>query len=93
MSSIYKWEVEVTERHDKQKPYAPENGQPLRFKIGDPVIYTNENGISFPLRVTGFYHRPAVPDALYANGARYLLDWECPWFPVIESRLQHDESR
>jgi hypothetical protein len=64
----------------------------LRFKAGDPVIYTNPAGIEFPLRVTGFYQRPASPCGQYANGARYLLDWDCPWFPVPESRLRLDES-
>ncbi len=34
-----------------------------------------------------------VADGMYANGARYLLDWDCPWFPVAESRLRLDESR
>ena len=93
MSSHHEWAEEVTARHDALKPYAPENGQPLRFKVGDPVIYTNPAGIEFPLRITGFYRRPASPDAMYANGARYLLDWECPWFPVRQSCLRPDESR
>ena len=39
------------------------------------------------------YERPAAPDGMYAKGARYLLDWECPWFPVVESCLRLDESR
>ena len=93
MSSHHEWVQEVAEQHDKQKPYAPENGQPLSFKIGDPVIYKNPAGIEFPLRVIGFYQRPALPDGMYANGARYLLDWDCPWFPVAESGLRLDESR
>ena len=82
-----------TAQHDEQKPFAPENGQPLLFKAGDPVIYTNQAGIEFALRVTGFYERPTTPDGMYAKGARYLLDWDCPWFPAVESCLRLDESR
>lgn len=93
MSSHQEWEEEVTAQHDAQKPFAPENGQPLRFKIGDPVIYTNPAGIDFPLRVTGFYQRPDSPDGMYATGARYLLDWNSPWYPVPESRLRLDATR
>lgn len=88
MSSHWEWAEEVTAQHDAQKPFAPENGQPLRFGIGDAVIFTNDAGIEFPLRVTGFYKRPASPDGMYARGARYLLDWDCPWFPVAESCLR-----
>lgn len=93
MSSHHEWAEEATARHDAQKPFAPENGQPLQFKAGEPVIYTNPAGIEFALRVTGLYERPASPDGMYANGARYLLDWDCHWFPVAESRLRLDESR
>ncbi|MBO0501830.1 hypothetical protein KXR69_26435 [Ralstonia holmesii] len=93
MSSHWEWAEQVTAQHDAEKPFAPENGQPLRFKVGDPVIYTNPAGLEFALRVTGFYERPASPDGMYAKGARYLLDWECPWFPVVESCLRLDESR
>lgn len=88
MSSHHDWAVEVTARHDVQKPFAPENGESLRFNMGDLVIYTNPAGIEFPLRITGSYQRPAKPDGMYARGARYLLDWECPWFPVDESCLR-----
>ncbi|MDF1482035.1 hypothetical protein [Extensimonas sp. H3M7-6] len=63
------------------------------FKSGDPVIYTNPAGLEFALRVAGFYDRPTAPDGMYAKGARYLLDWGCPWFPVAESCLRMDESR
>ena len=93
MSSHWEWAEQVTAQHDAEKPFAPENGQPLRFKVGDPVIYTNPAGLEFALRVTGFYERPAAPDGMYANGARYLLDWDCHWFPVAESCLRPDESR
>lgn len=88
MSSHHEWAERVTAQHDAAKPFAPENGQPLRFKVGDSVIYTNDAGIDFPLRVTGFYQRPASPDGMYANGGRYLLNWECPWFPASEAKLR-----
>lgn len=93
MSSHQEWVEEITAQHDAEKPFAPENGQPLKFKIGDPVIYTNEDIGTFRLRVTGFYTRPAGPCGRYATGSRYLLDWNCPWFPAEEAQLRLDESR
>ena len=55
MSSHHDYILEITAEHDAFKPFPPENGQPLRFKIGDAVIYTNEFGAQFRRRVTGFY--------------------------------------
>ncbi|MDR2112887.1 MAG: hypothetical protein LBQ62_07295 [Candidatus Accumulibacter sp.] len=92
MSSHHEWVAEVVARHDAEKPFAPENGQPLRFKAGDCVIYTNPYGVEFRFRITGFY-RPEQPCALYARGARYLVNSSSPWYPVSESRLRPDESR
>ncbi len=93
MSSHHDWVEEITAEHDKDKPFAPENGQPLRFKVGDPVIYTNDAGFKFRRRITGFFERTDKACGLYARGARYMLDWSTPWFPVPESRLQLDGSR
>ncbi|MBN0545410.1 hypothetical protein JTM37_36410, partial [Pseudomonas aeruginosa] len=73
------------------KPFAPENGQPLRFKIGDAVIYTNEYGVQFRRCVTWFY-RPSGLCGHYARGARYLLNSTSPWVPVSESSLRPDDS-
>lgn len=87
MSSHWDYEKRVCEQHDRERPFAPENGEPLRFAVGDEVIFTNDAGIEFPLRVTGFY-RPEGPCSLYATGRRYLLDWSCPWFPVREASLR-----
>ncbi|WP_439709483.1 hypothetical protein, partial [Delftia tsuruhatensis] len=70
MSSHHDYITEITAQHDALKPFAPENGQPLRFKIGDAVIYTNEYGAQFRCRVTGFY-QPTGLSGLYARGARY----------------------
>jgi hypothetical protein len=64
--------------------------QPLRFKIGDAVIYTNEFGAQFRRRVTGFY-QPTEPSGLYAR-RRYYLNSTSPWMPVAESSLRPDDS-
>ena len=91
MSSHHDYIIEITAQHDALKPFAPENGQPLRFKIGDAVIYTNEFGAQFRRCVTGFY-RPAGLSGLYARGARSLLNSSSPWMPVSESSLRPNES-
>jgi hypothetical protein len=91
MSTHWKWAERVAAQHDREKPFAPENGRPLKFKPCDRVVYTNPQGVSFSLRVIGFYERSAEPDGMYASGARYLLDWECPWYPVAESCLRFPE--
>ncbi|HEJ2164923.1 TPA: hypothetical protein SLW49_000617 [Pseudomonas aeruginosa] len=91
MSSHNDYIIEITAQHDALKPFAPENGQPLRFKIGDAVIYTNEFGAQFRRRVTGFY-RPTALSGLYARGARYLLNSSSSWMPVSESSLRPDDS-
>jgi hypothetical protein len=81
--------MEAVALHDATKPFAPENGNPLRFNVGDNVIYTNDHGAEFRLRVTGFY-RPDFPSLLYATGARYLVNSDAPWAPVEETSLRHD---
>ena len=91
MSSHHDYIIEITAQHEALKPFAPENGQPLRFKIGDAVIYTNEYGVQFRRRVTGFY-RPSGLCGHYARGARYLLNSTSPWVPVAESSLRPDDS-
>ena len=91
MSSHHEWVEQIAAEHDEQKPFAPENGQPLRFAIGDRVIYTNPAGIEFRFSITGFY-RPAAPCGQYARGARYLVDSTSPWFPVAEASLRPDDA-
>ena len=91
MSSHWEWAKGVVAKHDLGKPFAPENGDPLKFKIGDPVIFTNDYGVSFRLRITGYY-QPTDPCPMYATGSRYLVDSSSPWFPVKESELQLDED-
>lgn len=90
MSSTWEWAEMVSSEHDEEKPFAPENGQPLKFKVGDRVIYTNDNGVKFKVRVSALYERKRFDDAMYTTGHRYLLEWGCPWFPVAESSLEHD---
>lgn len=87
MSSHHEWVIRVVAEHDAKKPFAPENGVALKFKVDDDVIYTNDYGVSFRFKITGFYSEPTC--ALYANGARYLVNSSSPWFPVSESALRH----
>lgn len=87
MSSHWEWQERMIKQHDAEKPFAPENGTPLAFKAGDPVIYTNDQGVEFHLNVTGLY-QPNPIDSLYATGYRYMLDWDCHWMPVRESNLR-----
>lgn len=92
MSSHWDWEKKIVAEHDLQKPFAPENGHPLLFTPGTPVIYTNEYGLEFALTVTGYY-QPVSPCSFYARGARYMLDWGCYWYPAEEKSLRVDASR
>ena len=91
MSSHHDYIIEISARHDALNTFAPENGQPLRFKIGDAVIYTNEFGAQFRRRVTWFYRLTGL-SGLYARGARYLLNSSSPWMPVSESSLRPGDS-
>ncbi|WP_395008493.1 hypothetical protein [Undibacterium sp.] len=86
MASHHDWVDSVIKKHDSEKPFAPENGRPLKFSIGDFVTYTNGYGCTFERRVTGFY-QPETPSALYATGARYFLNNDCHWMPVSEVSL------
>jgi len=69
--------------HDLARPFAPENGQPLKFKIGDLVAVRISDEISV-VRVIGYYQ---ARDGLYARGKRYLLDVETHWVPYSEDQL------
>jgi hypothetical protein len=89
MSSHHEWVEEIWAAHDAARPFAPENGNALRFKIGDPVIYTNPAGLLFKYRVTGFY-QPDGMCAGYAQGKRYLVNSCSPWYPVAEADLTID---
>ncbi len=92
MSSHHEWIEEVNARHAAEKPFAPENGLPLRFAIGDPVIFTNTQGVEFAMRVTGYYC-PSGLCGQYAQGARYLVNSSSPWSPVTEASLRPDSRQ
>lgn len=88
MSSHDDWVCELIAEHDAAKPFAPENGTPLKFKVGEDVLYTNEYGVSFERRITGLFQR-TEGSSLYARGMRYLLNTDSPWMPVTEASLRH----
>lgn len=93
MSSHWEWVETVTADHDRDKPFAPENGQALRFAIGDHVIFTNDYGVEFEMQITGFFDRPQAPSGLYSRGHRYLVDSSSPWFPVTEASLRLNTAK
>jgi hypothetical protein len=86
MSSHWDYVEKLVADHDQQKPFAPENGKPLKFAVGQRVVFTNDYGVSFVLQITRFYSRE-TDAAMYANGYRYLVDSSSPWFPVREASL------
>lgn len=90
MSSFWDWEKKQVAAHNEKRPYAPENGSPLKFKPGDSVIYTHEYLGTCKAVVSGYY-LPTAMDSFYAQGARYLLDRGAYWFPVKESELTLDK--
>ena len=75
------------ERHNREKPFAPENGEELKYCIGEIVIFTNEFGCEFLCMITGYY-QPDPIDAMYARGHRYLTNTDAYWFPDKESSLR-----
>lgn len=80
------WQKAVIEQHNLEHPFAPENGESLKFKPGDTILYTNDDGGEFVHTVTSLY-KPQPINSLYATGCRYMLDWDCYWMPVRESNL------
>ena len=81
------WSDGIIAAHDIENPFAPENSQPLKFQIGDKVIFKNDYGVEFPYLITGFY-KPKKPCSLYAVGYRYLVNSDSPWFPIKEIELR-----
>lgn len=74
--------------HDTHRPFAPENGQALKFNVGDKVVFTNDYGKEFPLTITGLYQQ----GQLYCYGYRYLVNTDSPWFPAKESSLRSENE-
>ena len=54
------------------------------FKVGDKVIFTNEYGVKFFLKVRGF----ASP--VHEHGRFVYVFTDCWWFPVNPSTLSID---
>lgn len=89
MSSHWKWAEGVIKEHWENLPYAPENGEPLKFQPGDRVIYTNLYGVEFTFTVTSLRSLENLEEDLYyALGQRYNLDWDSPWISVREDCLR-----
>lgn len=93
MSSHHDWAIEVISEHNQKKPFAPENGKELAFKIGDEVIYHIDGSGEAPpdgqksFTITGLY-QPQPMSSMYACGYRYMLNWDAHWMPVKESSLR-----
>ena len=77
----------LIKEHDEIKPFPPENGKELKFKVGDKVTYINDYGCIFEgMTITKVMER-ADNEGLYCSGRRYYIDSDCPWMPVKEVNL------
>jgi hypothetical protein len=87
MSSHWDYVEQRIKDYDLNKPFAPENGEALKFAIGQTVVFTNDYGVEFRPTITGLYKRES--DAgMYSAGYRYLVNSSSPWFPVKEQSLR-----
>lgn len=78
---------EIITSHDATNPFAPENGEPLKFKAGDKVTYVNDYGCVFEGKTITRIMERTDDESLYCLGYRYYIDTDCPWMPVKESNL------
>ena len=79
---------ELIALHDATTPFAPENGEPLKFNIGDKVTYVNDFGCIFEgYTIIGIMNRDDY-ESLNCSGRRYYIDSDSPWMPVKESNLR-----
>ena len=79
---------ELIKLHDATTPFSPENGEKLRYKVGDKVTFVNDYGCVFEgMTITKLMKR-ADNEGLYCSGYRYYIDSDCPWMPVKESNLR-----
>lgn len=79
---------ELIASHDATTPFAPENGESLKFNVGDKVTYVNDYGCEFHGRTIIGLMKRADDESLYCSGRRYYIDSDCPWMPVKESNLR-----
>lgn len=84
MANHHDWIDEVKATHERDKPFAPENGRALKFAQGDKVIYTNDAGATFERVVTGLCDSQHMR---YIFGARYHLDSAGAWIGYTETEL------
>ena len=60
-----------------------ESPKPCKFKLGDLVTFTNENGISFPNKVVIGFAKPENE-----VGGRFVhISTDAPWFPCNPEEL------
>ncbi len=84
MSSHFEWIDEQIAKFDAEKPFAPENGEPLKFNVGDSVTFTNSYGATFNTEIVKIFERePGSYE--YAKGCRYFIPGNPR--PVEESTL------
>lgn len=86
-SSHWDWAEGVIADHAKEKPFAPENGNELKYKVGDLVWYTNDAGIRWQTSVTKVLTPADGDDLGYALGHRYMLDLKPLHLSYKESSL------
>lgn len=73
--------------HDATTPFPPENGESLKFKVGDKVTFVNEYGVKCYGRIVTRIMSRADDEAQYCLGKRYYINTDCHWMPVKESQL------
>ena len=79
---------ELIALHDATTPFAPENGESLKFNVGDKVTFINDYGCIFEGRIITKIMERTDDESLYCSGRRYYIDSDCPWMPVKESNLR-----
>lgn len=52
---------------------------PCEFKVGDPVVFTNEYGVEFKLRVLGFDPEPVERE----QGLAFIYVFKCAWWFAV----------
>ena len=76
--------MSTLERWYNKNSMVNEPPQPCNFKVGDSVIFTNENGVEFgPHKVLGF----TTPEDV-SHGRFIHIDTDCAWFPVSPDSLR-----